>query len=315
LLDRFETEIDNLRAGLDWAVEKKEIITALRFAGAFPRFWFIRAHHNEGVERLKTILDRPDAMQPTPARLKALNAYLFMLWPSGQLTEMQPRGEEALALSIQLGDRRNSAFALLWWGVNVTAKGDYSLARSYLEQSLEIWRELEEKAYAAWSFVFLGEVALLQGDTSRAQELYLQSVPLLSEAQDYPFLAVPLRRLGQLAMSHGDFHRATAFIKESLQHNWRVHDYRGTGACLAALADLSLAQGETERAIKLLGVVDAVLEFIRTPLLVFDQQQYEHNVSQLRTQFDGVVFDAAWSNGRAMTLEEAVEFALKETQV
>jgi predicted ATPase/DNA-binding SARP family transcriptional activator len=312
-LDRLEKEIDNLRTSLDWALEHEEIDPALRLAGALRRFWFIRAHHNEGVERLKTILDHPKAMQPSPARLKALNAYFFMLWPS--LADIQPRGEEALALSIQLGDRWNSAFALLWLGVGATAQEDYSLARSYLEQSLEIWRELEEKTYAAWSFVYLGEVALLQDDKPRAQELYLQAVPSLRKAQDYPFLAIPLRRLGQLAMLQDDLPNAAAFIKESLQLNWAVHDYRGVGACLVALATLSLEQGENERAIKLMGVVDTVLEFIRTPFLAFDQKQYEHNISQLHDQLERPTFAKAWAQGRAMTLQQAVEFALKETQV
>lgn len=311
-LDRLETEIDNLRSALDWALQNEEIVAALRLAGALRRFWFVRAHHNEGVERLKAVLDHPDARQPTTARLKALNAYFFMLWPS--LAEIQPHGEEALALSIQLGDRWNSAFALLWLGVGATAQGNYSLARSYLEQSLEIWRELEEKTYAAWSYVFLGEVALLQGNKLHAEELYLQAVPSLREAKDFAFLAIPLRRLGQLAMARGDQVRAAAFIQESLQHNWRVHDYRGVGACLAALAALSLLQAENERAIKLLAVVDTVLEFIRTPFLALDQQQYEHNVSQLRDQIDKSTFMKAWAEGRAMTFEQAVEFALKETQ-
>jgi predicted ATPase/DNA-binding SARP family transcriptional activator len=311
-LDRLEKEIDNLRTSLDWALEHEEIEPALRLVGALRRFWFIRAHHNEGVERLKTILDHPKAMRPSPARLKALNAYFFMLWPS--LADIQPRGEEALALSVQLGDRWNSAFALLWLGVGATAQGNYSLARSYLEQSLEIWREVGEKTYAAWSFVFFGEVALLQDDKAHAEKLYLEAVPSLREAKDFAFLAIPLRRLGQLAMARGDLLEAAAFIKESLELNWAVHDYRGTGACLAALASLSLVQGENERAIKLLAVVDTVLEFIRTPFLAFDQLQYEHNVDQLRAQTDSVVFEKAWSSGRAMPLAEAVEFALKETQ-
>jgi non-specific serine/threonine protein kinase len=311
LLDQLETEIDNLRAGMDWTLEKKEVITALRFAGAFPRFWFIRAHHNEGVERLKMILDHPEAQQPTPERLRALNAYLFMLWPAGQLTEMQPRGEEALALGIELGDRWNSGFALLWLGISATAQGDYARARSYLEQSLEIWQGVKEKTYAAWSYVFRGEVAMLQGDTSDAQEFYVQSLPLLREAQDYPFLAIPLRRLGQLAMFQGDLQKAAAFIKESLQHNWKVHDFRGTGACLAALADLSLAQGKTERAIKMLAVADAILEFIRTPFLAFDQQRYEENVRKLRDEIDPRTFTKAWTEGHAMSFEQAVKFALK----
>jgi predicted ATPase/DNA-binding SARP family transcriptional activator len=313
LLDRLEIEIDNLRAAMDWALEGQQTNTALRFAGAFPRFWFIRAHHNEGVERLKTILDRPDAQQPTPARLRALNAYLFMLWPAGQLSEMQPHGEEALALGIRLGDRWNSGFALLWLGVAATAQGDYSLSQSYLEQSLEIWQELEEGTYAAWSYVFRGEVALLQGDTTSAQELYLQAVPLLRQAQDSPFLAIPLRRLGQLAMLQGDYFKAAQFIKESLQNNWTVHDYRGIGACLATFATLSLAQRETERAIKLLAVADAILEFIRTPFLAFDQQQYENNISQLRGQIDKPTFMKAWAEGHTMTFEQAVDFALKNS--
>lgn len=296
---------------MDWAGENKEMIAALRFAGAFPRFWFIRAHHNEGVERLKAILDHPDARQPTPARLRALNAYLFMLWPAGQLAEMQPHGEEALALGLELGDHWNAGFALLWLGVSASAQGDYSRARSYLEQSLEIWRNLQEKTYTAWTFVFRGEVAMLQGDTSDAQELYLQSVLILRQAQDYPFLAIPLRRLGQLAMFQGDYLEATAFMKESLQHNWAVQDYRGTGACLAAFAALSLAQGKAERAIRLLGAADAVLDFIRTPFLAFDQQQFEHNVSRLRDQIDRPAFMKAWTEGHAMTFEQAVEFALK----
>jgi non-specific serine/threonine protein kinase len=309
-LDRLETEIDNLRSALDWALQNEEIVAALRLAGALRRFWFVRAHHNEGVERLQTILDHPDARQPTKARLKALNAYFFMLWPS--LAEIQPHGEEALALSIQLGDRWNSAFALLWLGVGATAQGNYSLARSYLEQSLEIWWELEEKTYAAWAYVFLGEVALLQENKLHAEELYLQAVPSLREAKDFAFLAIPLRRLGQLAMARGDQVRAAAFIKESLQHNWNVHDYRGVGACLAAFAALSIMQGENERAIKLLAVVDTVLDFIRTPFLAFDQQQFEKNVRELRDEIHRPTFIKAWTQGHSMTFEQAVELVLKE---
>lgn len=310
-LDRLEAEIDNLRAGLDWALANEDIDVAARFAGALPRFWRVRGvYHMEGFERLKMILDRSDVMRPSAARLKALNAYLSLLWPWGRVTEIQSRGEEALELSMQLGDRRNSAFALLWLGMGATAQGDYPLARSYLEQSLEIWQGLEERTRVAWPFFFLGEVGMLQGDISRAQECYLQAARFWGEVQDHAVLAMPLRRLGQLAMSQGDLLKASAFIKESLQHNWKVQDSRGISMCLAALAALSLSQGESERAVKLLGVVDAVIE-LTTSLTPFDQQQYEHNVSKLRDQIDRPTFIQAWMEGRGMTLEQAVELALR----
>jgi Tfp pilus assembly protein PilF len=111
--------------------------------GGLRRFWTTRAHYHDGVERLKTILSHSDAAQSTPARLKALNIFFHMLWQSGELKDVQPLIEEALVLSMQLGDRRDTAFTLCYLGLCATAKGDYSLASSYLEQSLEMWRELQ----------------------------------------------------------------------------------------------------------------------------------------------------------------------------
>jgi predicted ATPase/DNA-binding SARP family transcriptional activator len=314
-LDRLELEIDNLRTAIDWALESQKTNTALRLVSGLRRFWFIRNHHTEGVERLKTILDRPDAIQPTPARLKALNTYLFMLWPSGQLAEVQPVSEETLALARQLGDRWNTAVALLWLGVGLTSQGDYPPARSYLEQSLEIWRELGDMAYTGCACAFLGELAALQGDIARAQALCEQAVVLLNETKDYPFLAIPLRHLGQFAMFQGELLKAKALINESLQHNWTTRDYRGVGACLAALGGLSMVQGERKRAAQLFGVVDTVLKLIGTSMNPFDQQQYEHNLSQLREQLEEVAFGAAWAKGRALTLEQAIEYALEEREV
>jgi len=317
LRDRLEPEIDNLRLALDKALDSRDIIAALRLAstlGELQRFWFTRAHYHEGVERLRTILSHPDATQSTSARLKALNTYFHMLWQSDGLLEVQPLMEEALALGMQLGDRKYTAFTLCYLGHCATAKRDYSLARSYLEQSLELWRELQDIKYMGWSFSFLGDVAMFQGDTERAQTLYEQAIPLLNKAKDYIFLALPIRRLGQLAMLQGNLLKATAFIKESLQNNWAMRDHRGVGACLAILGALSAAQAQEDRAAKLFGAVEVVLEFIQVPLFLFDQQQYELNVSKLRGTLDTPAFARAWMEGRMMTTEQSVAYALKELQ-
>lgn len=319
LLDRLESEIDNLRLALDRALDSHDIIAALRLfslLGELRRFWTTRAHYHEGVERLKIILSHPDATQSTPARLKALNIYFHMLWQSGGggLLDVQSLMEEALALGMQLGDRRDTAFTLSYLGHCATAKGDYSLARSYHEQSLEIWRELQEIKYMGWTFSFLGDVAMLQDDPERAQTLYEQAIPLLNEAKDYMFLALPIRRLGQLAMLQGNLLKAAAFIKESLQNNWTMRDHRGAGACLAILGALSAMQTQDDRATKLFGAVEIVLEFIQVPLFPFDQQQYDRNVSQLRGTLDAPIFARAWMEGRMMTIEQAVAYALKELQ-
>jgi predicted ATPase len=320
-LDRLELEIDNIRLGLEWALENQEITTALRMVSALRRFWFIRAHHNEGVERLRAILSRPDAKQPTPARLKALNTYLFMLWPVGQSMEAEPQiqategmtlAEEVLALGAHLGDRWNTAFAQLFIGVGAMARGDYPLARSYLEKSLEIWLELQDRTYLPWSLVYLGDLAMFESDFANAQTLFEQAIPLLRQANDYPILAIPLRRLGQLAMYNGNRTKAAQLIEESLLHNWNIRDYRGVGASLAALGDFCMMQTDTKRAAEIFGVVDTLLEFIHTSFLPFDQQQYERNVGRLRAQLDQKTFTKFWAKGKALSIEKAVALALEE---
>ena len=311
-LDLLEVEIDNLRAAIDWAVASAQIIFALRLVGALRRFWVIRNHDAEGLERIKAILDCHDALQPTSARLKAMNTYFFMLWPHGKLNETHSLIEDAIELGAKLSDRRQEAFALLWAGVSATEQGDYPRASLNLEQSRKKWGDYGRNADLAISLVFLGEIAMFEGDATRAESFFEAAIVPFREVKDYPFVGMVVRRLGQLAVKKGQLHEAITLIRESLVYNWEVHDYRGIGACLAAFAAISMVQKETDRAARLFGVVNAFLESTHIPLLPFDQYEYEHNVSQLRAQLDQVMFDRAWSTGRAMPWEQAVESVLKE---
>jgi hypothetical protein len=75
---------------------------------------------------------------------------------------------------------------------------------------------------------------------------------------------------------------------------------------------LRAAQAREAQAATLFGSVEAVLELIQVPLFPFDQQQYERNVSSLRGKLDAPVFARAWMEGRLLTIEQAVSYALKE---
>ena len=72
LLDRIETEHDNLRSALNWSVEN-EPDTALRLVGALGSFWSKRAHWIEGRSWLERVLQSHD-LGGTPDRAIALRA-------------------------------------------------------------------------------------------------------------------------------------------------------------------------------------------------------------------------------------------------
>ena len=313
-LDRLERELDNIRAAIDWALANQQTIAALRIVAGLRRFWLIRNHDSEGIERIKALLSQPDATQLSSVRLKGLNAYFFMLWSHGKLTDVQPLIAEALALSLKQEDSWNTAFSFLWAGVSAMEQGDYLHAQHYLEQSRAEWKDSGDTISAAMSLVFLGEIAIFENNFVEAERLFTLALQRFQEVQDYPFLGMMFRRLGQLTMYKGDLLKATALIREGLVYNWNIHDYRGTGACLAALAAVSTTQGAIERASKLFGTVESILEFTHIPLLPFDEKQYEDSASQLRERHDTQTILKFWAEGKAMPLEKAIGFVLKETE-
>lgn len=313
---RLEAERDNLRAAMDWSLENDEVIGALRIVGALEYFWFSHGplSESEGQERLRQVLSRPKAQEPTVARAKALNTIGLFYWADRNVTDARPKLEEALAIGTALGDKQSIAESLTFLGMVNNLQGDYVAARASLERSLAIGRELgvEGKLGVSWSLIFLGEVALNQRRFEEAQRLFEKGVTIRREIQDKNLLAYALRRLGQLAWHESDYERAMALCKESLTLNMEIGDRRGVAACLAAFAGIAVAQTKWARAAKIFGVVEVLLRAIGATLLPLDRAEYDRNVATLRAQLAEATFAAAWAEGRAMTLEQAIEYALEE---
>jgi hypothetical protein len=66
--------------------------------------------------------------------------------------------------------------------------------------------------------------------------------------------------------------------------------------------------------VRLLGAVESFLGTISVPQLPTDQLAYDHNVAALRAQLDEAAFNAAWVEGRVMSMEQAVAYALEQAK-
>lgn len=319
-LTRLDKELDNVRAAIEWATNSGKADAALRILGSLFYFWF--AHGLEGSEwhdRVQQAFSRPEGMRRSLARAKALNGIGFMYWADVYPTERRPELEEALSIGREFEDPWNTATALRNLGSLENIKGNYPEARSLLEQSLVIWREMgsEGKTGGAWTLIFLGDVALNHYEAEWARSLYEAALEILRGHGDLNNLAYAIRRLAQLAWREGDYQKAASLCKESLNLNQIVGGLPGmTGmiACLAGFANIAVGQGKFERAAQLMSEVETQLSSIGTRLLFVDQLEYDHNLTLLRSQIDQAIFVRAWAEGRAMTLEQAIAFALQESE-
>lgn len=77
------------------------------------------------------------------------------------------------------------------------------------------------------------------------------------------------------------------------------------------LALAAAARGQPARAARLFGAAAALLEAVGAPLYLPEQARYDEGVAAVRAQTGPGAFAAAWDQGRAMPLEEAVAEAAK----
>lgn len=313
---RIELELDNLRAAMEWATNTGHAVSALRIAGSLVYFWFVQGPLlAEWYDRIQQALACPEGREETQARAKALNGIGFMYWADMHPTNNRTELEEALRIGHALGDRRNIATSLRNLGLLANIQGNYLESRSFLEDSLEIWRTIGSSGRmdSAWTLTFLGDVALNLEEAARARLLYEEAVSIWREHGDKNFLAYSLRRLGQVAWYETHYAEAIALCTESLNLNLDVGDRRGVIACLAGFTAVAVAQQSWERAAQLASAVESKLSSIGIQLLQLDKAEFEHSLSSLEFHFDEKTLSKFRKKGRTMSLEQAMVFALETT--
>jgi DNA-binding CsgD family transcriptional regulator/tetratricopeptide (TPR) repeat protein len=312
-LERLETEHDNLRTALEWsAAEPGHPDTELRLAGALRWFWFIHGHWTEGRGWLEHALSRSDDARPTFLP-KVLHGAAMLARFQGDHDRALALCERGLALSRELGDKESIVWFLIWLGAVALHQSDYDRAGALFAESLPLSRALEDKWLIIMTLANLGVVARLRGDYEQAAALQTESLALGREVGDRWRIAFSLASLGLVALQMGDRDRAAVLYRESLalckeiQDRWIVHD------CLDGLALVASAQGQYDHAARLLGAAGTLREILGYHPFAIDRVGHEKHVASVQAGLSDPAFAAAWAEGEAMTLGQAIEHALSPT--
>jgi len=110
-LERLEEEHDNIRAALSWALEREEVELALRLAGVLGTFWQAHGYWSDGRKWLETALDG-DKRASVAARIKALEALLWLTYDQFDLDRMEAVAQEAMKLSAEAEIGRSLAASI-----------------------------------------------------------------------------------------------------------------------------------------------------------------------------------------------------------
>ena len=109
----------------------------------------------------------------------------------------------------------------------------------------------------------------------------------------------------------GDYVASRAFIIKSLVIHQGEGNKWGISGCFSYQAYLMIAQGQAERGARMLGAVEAMYENMGAQIFADEQDEYDHNIATASTLLGKEAFAEAWAEGRAMSWEQAIAYALE----
>ena len=317
-LERLETEHDNVRAALSWALEGGDAELGLRLAGAIGGFWLMRSHLIEGRRWLEAGLAGSGTSPTASARAKALaRAGSVALWQN-DLEAAVALLEEGLGLYEELNDEPGIAASLTDLGHAVLHQEEDEEGRLkalYARAEALRWEFTDRWAIAQLLF-FLGMVALYEGDPQGARVLLGQSLFSFRELGDTGGVYLCRTYLWMAALERGDLDRAAGLLEKDLRQLQKLaikpqlqilDDLLGS-AVVAAL------RGQPARTARLWAAAETLREVIGVPLPLWEHvpTDPEAHLIAARSQIEEAAWEVAWAQGRAMTPEQAINYALGE---
>jgi predicted ATPase/DNA-binding SARP family transcriptional activator len=342
-----DDEIDNLHAALGWAVRRESARQALAMCAALRSYWALQGRPAEAVAWVQTALNLPDGGEYPVLRVEALEALAFGLRQLGRTDDATPVLAEAEAVARDLDDPAIVSAALERRAVReamdgrpcaaealadealdhaTIAKDDWAIANAAFARALaapptpELRQRVDQAAsllHKAGNIFRLSSLyssaaygAICNGSESDAKE-FIDAALRIARDDDHPFtwmgiqgnLGLSALLTGDVEAAHHAFHTELALCRELAARPYDIEGLRG-------LAAVAAHRGEADRAARLLGAATAHRR--GQPEDPVDAKLDATFYEAARTLHGAAAWTAASREGRALSFEDAIAYALDD---
>jgi non-specific serine/threonine protein kinase len=303
--DRVERAHDNIRAALTWCLSGPDEETGVLLAASMHRFWFARGYIREGRRWCQIAASKQQVS--ARGRALALRNLAFFLAYQGEADQAARLAEQAVGLARSVGEPSLMAWILLGLAQATDAVGDFERSERLYGEMLDMARQAGDETMAIRALGQIGNTLLVRGDNARARAVLEEALSLARPIHDKWLTGFVTNALGR-TLAREDPAQARMLFEESLA---LAHDigYRWlTARALEDLAGLLASSDRAEVSAKLLGASESLWDafgFART-----SSGPAADAASAARERLGPAAFEAAWSQGKAMTADEAVALVL-----
>ncbi|GHO51121.1 LuxR C-terminal-related transcriptional regulator [Ktedonospora formicarum] len=305
---RLNVDQENIRAVLSWSLTSGDVALGIRLAGALCLFWYGDGYHAQGHQWTQHLLKRLDEVSLVYHPKFLLSAgHLAFLY---DLEAGQNLFRRALACAREVKEQLQMAWALALLGY--TMLQEPVVALSLVEESLTVFHSLKYQPGIAQALNIRGEIARFCGDDELARQAYEECLAVSQQTRETRRIIFMYNNLSFLALHTNEAERARALSRQGLQLARAINNTLQVATILALLAGAVCGLGQPQQAARLLGASESAMERLGAFHQPNDKREIDSIITIVRTQLDDVTFQTTWSQGRELTLEQAVAQALNE---
>jgi non-specific serine/threonine protein kinase len=281
----------------------------LRVAGALHRFWMLRGRLGEAREWLGRALPRSRDLA-VEVRAKALNAAGVLAGVQGDHAAAETFFHESFGLWQVVGNPIRMAAAMGNLGLTAQDRQDVAQALACFQQAQALYAAGGDRRGIAVSLGSRAHLARQEGATQEAVGLVEEALATFREVGDPRGTANALAELGHARIALRQPEESMHCFREALELRRSLGNTLGIAECLEGFAAAAAARRQVRRAARLLGAAAALRETSGAPLPSAERKQVEGVVRRIEERLNPDALTREQSAGRAMTLAQAVEYAL-----
>jgi non-specific serine/threonine protein kinase len=302
-------ELGNLWAAMEWAQNNADDL-GLSFAVDFTTIPDVDA--TQARRLLADLLDRsPEKGAP---RATALIRAASLAQMQGDYVSGARMALAGLALAREVGDLEFVAYALNRAGTLHDQQGEPETAADMFEEAIFLLKGSGNRRLLTAIQNNMAILATERGDFNVARDILVNCLAAARADGDDLYAAGYLDSLASAQLGLDDKPAASAGFKEALSTFHARHAHRGVIVCLHGLSRVAGASGDDQRAVRLAAAASRLSSELSLMDDLWGTSSTEESLQRSRSRLGTRQSDEAWNQGRAMSADQAIDYALGQSE-
>lgn len=301
-------EIDNFRSAIALFDAAGDRLSVLQLATALAPLWSALGHQREGLQLLRSTLDRFDEQANPEAVMRARLVAARLATALDDFPLAATLATAAGAEAVRTGDRAAEAGAHFALGNLARGVGDQDSAWSHYAAALELVRDAGDRYNIGYALIQLAKLGDLgspdhPGDPAAlaaAEERCREGLAIYRQLHNRWGIARAQNHLAYLHYKAGRYPEAVVEAADALRLFQESGNLSEGAQCVENIADVAGVTGESELAARLYGMAESLQERFGTPMWPVYRVEYAQEVARVRVRLSPEQMEAAWEAGRGL---------------